>query len=284
MRGQLQTQRYERKYLLTETQAVQAREFMRRYLVPDEHSEGKANFSYPVHSLYLDSDNLTTYWDQVHGAANRFKLRLRYYDEDISSPVFFEVKRRANECIVKERSAVPKSAAPVLVAGHFPSRHYLLKPYPSQFVALQNFWRIMNHLSARPKVHVSYWREAWVHPENNTLRATFDRDVRGEALRSVRLTPQMTEPSRPFGRSVVLELKYTHSFPDWYRDLVWHFSLVQVGVPKYCGCVETIGVERVATSANWKQASPRGPIRKSSYNHSPRNLIKVESAPTGPMR
>ena len=258
MRGQLQTQRYERKYFVTEAEAVEVREFARRYLVPDEYSDGKPNFSYAIHSLYLDSGRLMTYWDQVHAVSSRFKLRLRYYDDDPSAPVFFEIKRRANECIFKERSAVLKSAAPALVAGHFPQQRYLMKPSPRHLAALQEFWRIMNHLSAQPKVLVSYWREAWVHPENNTLRLTIDRDVRGEPRSVVGLSTRMTNPSRPYGRSVVVELKYTHHFPDWYRELVWHCGLVQAGSPKYCRCVEKIGVERVAATADWDQVAPQG--------------------------
>lgn len=250
MRGQLQSQRYERKYFVTETQAVEAREFVKRYLVPDEHGEGKPNFSYAIHSLYLDSQNLTTYWDQAHGVANRFKLRLRYYDEDPSSPVFFEIKRRIMDCIHKERCAVHKDAAPVLVAGHAPLERYLRKSRPSHLVALQDFWRMMRQLEAQPKVRVTYWREAWVHPENNSLRVTFDRDVCAEPLRTVRLSTQTAQLPRAFNGRVVLELKYTYNFPDWYHDLVWHFNLVQAGAPKYCRSVETIGLERLATSVN----------------------------------
>src|ERR1017187_9594576 len=52
-----------------------------------------------VHSLYLDSDRLTTYWATVHCEMERFKLRLRYYDEDPNTPLFFELKRRVNDCV-----------------------------------------------------------------------------------------------------------------------------------------------------------------------------------------
>ncbi len=246
MPDRLQPQRFERKYFLSEPQAARVREFVRAYLVPDEHGAGAPDGAYPVHSLYLDSDCLTTYWATVHCEKSRFKLRLRYYDDDPESPVFFEIKRRMNECIFKQRGAVRKSAAALLVAGHLPESGHLLGHQPSHLVTLQRFGRLMQALAARPKMHVAYEREAWVHPDTDAVRVTLDRHVRGEATSTVRLTTELVRPDRPFGANVVLELKYTNRFPDWFGDLVRHFSLVQNGAPKYCGSVASVGADRLS--------------------------------------
>ena len=91
MEEQLQHQRFERKYFITERQAFQIREFIKGYLVPDRFSENRPNYAYPVHSLYLDSDDLKTYWWTINGDRNRFKLRLRFYDSNPKSPVYCEI-------------------------------------------------------------------------------------------------------------------------------------------------------------------------------------------------
>jgi len=78
MEERLQRQRFERKYFITERQAIQIRDLVKSYLVPDEFSAGRADFSYPVHSLYLDSQELLTYWATVHCETKRFKLRVRF--------------------------------------------------------------------------------------------------------------------------------------------------------------------------------------------------------------
>jgi hypothetical protein len=65
MDEKLQQQRFERKYFINERQAPQIREFVRQYLVPDKYSLGKPDYSYPVHSIYLDSSDLLTYWATV---------------------------------------------------------------------------------------------------------------------------------------------------------------------------------------------------------------------------
>src|ERR1044071_5230582 len=99
----MQQQRFEQKYLLTEEAALNVREFVRCYLELDENGVGKPNCSYPVHSLYLDSDLLETYWATINGDKNRYKLRLRFYNDSPATPVFFEIKRRVNNCIMKQR-------------------------------------------------------------------------------------------------------------------------------------------------------------------------------------
>src|SRR5439155_24426973 len=92
-KDKLQASRWEQKYIITEHTALQLREFVQSYLELDENGVGKPNFSYPVHSLYLDSDDLKINWTTITGDKNRFKLRLRFYNDNADTPVFFEIKR-----------------------------------------------------------------------------------------------------------------------------------------------------------------------------------------------
>src|SRR6266404_9701434 len=114
-RDRMQTQRFELKYLIPEATALLVRDFVRSYLAMDEFSVGRPNYSYPVHSLYLDSDDLKIYWRTVNGDKNRFKLRLRYYSDNPETPVFFEIKRRMKDVILKQRGGVRHSAVPLLL-------------------------------------------------------------------------------------------------------------------------------------------------------------------------
>jgi len=95
-----QRQRREIKYMIREEQALAVRSYLNSYLEADEFAVGKPDNSYSVHSVYLDSNRLATYHSANNGERNRFKLRIRYYDENPWSPVFFEIKRRINEGIV----------------------------------------------------------------------------------------------------------------------------------------------------------------------------------------
>ena len=116
-----QRSRREIKYLVREDTALAVRAFVSCYLEPDEFALGRVDNSYPVHSLYLDSNNLDTYRASFEqGMRNRFKLRIRYYDDDPASPVFFEVKRRINEGILKQRARVRRDAVHALLMGESP--------------------------------------------------------------------------------------------------------------------------------------------------------------------
>lgn len=233
-RDRMQRQRFEQKYMLDQNQAVALRPFLLAHMELDENGVGKPDFSYPVHSLYLDSETLATFWSTINGDKNRYKLRLRFYNNFPDSPVFFEIKRRLNNCILKQRAGVRKEAVPSLLAGQMPGPGHLLRDDPKSLVAIQNFVKLADGLQARPLAHVAYLREAYVDPGNDNVRVTLDRAVRTEARPRAVFTTEMHNPSLPFGDRVILELKFTDRFPDWCRHIVEHFGLMQCGAAKYC--------------------------------------------------
>src|SRR6266487_7073772 len=138
-RDRMQKQRFELKYLISEETALLVRDFVKSYLDWDEYSVGKPNYSYPVHSLYIDSDDLKLYWSTINGDKNRYKLRLRYYSTHPDSPVFFEIKRRMNNCILKQRGGVNHEAIAQLLTGHLPQPDFLVSKAPNHLVAVQRF-------------------------------------------------------------------------------------------------------------------------------------------------
>ena len=243
-RDRMQQSRFELKYLLTEETAQRMRDFVRGYIGLDEYSVGKEQFSYPVHSLYLDSDDLKTYWWTINGDKNRFKLRLRYYDVNPSSPIFFEVKRRMDNCIMKQRGGVRQEAVAGLLAGHLPSPEHLLANNPKQLAALQRFCHLMDSLHAKPKIHIAYLREAYVS-EDDSQRLTFDRMIQAEENLTHTVTTDLAHPVQNLAGYVVLELKFTNRFPNWFRELVETFGVMQCGAAKYVEGVQNLGSRRL---------------------------------------
>jgi hypothetical protein len=240
----LQQQRLELKYLVEEASTGRLRDFLSTHLELDDYGVGRPNLSYPVHSLYLDSDDLKTHQAAVNGTKNRFKLRLRYYDDQPGSPVFFEVKARVDNCILKQRCGVRRNAVPLLVAGQLPEPHQLLSKEPRHLEALHRFLHLLHQINARPKLHNSYLREAWVSSHDNSVRVTFDRNIRAEPFFRPKAVVPMTQPVRVFPEFVVLELKFTTRYPNWFEDLVRRFNLMQASSAKYSGGVELLGEHR----------------------------------------
>jgi SPX domain protein involved in polyphosphate accumulation len=218
----------------------------------DENGVGKPNFSYPVHSLYLDSEDLKLYWSTINGDKNRYKLRLRFYNNSPETPVFFEIKRRMNNCIMKQRGGVRRYAVDSLLAGHLPQQQHLVSKEPKQMLALQRFCELMQDIRAVPKVHIAYLREAYVPHDDNSARLTMDRVVRSEPELTARLSTRLEQPILVWGKDIVLELKFTNRFPDWFRELVQVFGLRQCGAAKYVDGVALLGEYRLDPKRAWK--------------------------------
>ncbi len=237
----LQRQRFELKYFVKEERTAGIRDFVSSYLELDDYGADSTDHTYPVHSLYLDSADLKTYQASVNGVKNRFKLRLRYYDEKPNTPVFFEVKARVDNCILKQRCGVRRAAVPMLLAGHLPEPKQLLSTEPRHLAALQQFNALQQQLQALPKAHVSYSREAWVSHNDNSVRVTFDRAVHIEPAFAFHATTATSHPVPVFGGPVVLEIKFTSRFPNWLEEMVRCFHLMRGSASKYAEGILRLG-------------------------------------------
>jgi hypothetical protein len=233
MPDKMQLQRFELKYMLDEDTAIGVRDFVSTHLELDEFSVGKPNFSYPVHSLYLDSDDLYLFQSTVNSDKNRFKLRLRYYSDSPGSPVFFEIKRRVDNAILKQRAGVKREAVDSVMAGHLPEPEHMLSKEPKNIAALLRFSELAKQLNASPKVHVAYLREAWLPHDGNSVRVTMDRQVQDDPDQTTRLLTQMENPVLVFGNKVILEIKFTGRFPSWLADMVRILHLRKCSAAKY---------------------------------------------------
>ena len=257
--GKLQKQRHELKYVIPERHALAIRDFVRCYLDLDSNGASEPDLSYPVHSLYMDSPDMVLYRSTINGDKNRFKLRVRFYNEEEDTPVFLEIKRRMNNIISKKRVGIPRSSMPTVLAGQIPDVNYLYNQksisngvtltgpaIANQEQALIDFVHMVNRLEAQPVSHVAYRREAWVQPDTNKVRVTMDRQVRCETDPDGRLTTAMQNPTYVFGDWVILELKFTDRFPNWFRELVEVFNLTQCGAAKYVDGVTLMGEEQTS--------------------------------------
>jgi SPX domain protein involved in polyphosphate accumulation len=240
MSVKMQQSRYELKYIIPEEQALRVREFVLNYLDPDQHTDPKKGFGYPVHSLYLDSPDLKLCKATITGEKNRYKLRIRFYDDAPDAPVFFEIKRRMNDVILKQRAGVWKKSVPHLLAGDWPKRSDLIKGDDKNYKALYNFCDLRDSIRAQPAAYTSYLREAYEPPDSNLYRVTFDRKIMGGAYTGQLGVGDLDKWPRPQVDGVVLELKFTDRFPNWMHDCVQIFNLRRTTMPKYVECVSVL--------------------------------------------
>ena len=72
-----------------------------------------------------------------------------------------------------------------------------------------------------------------------------DRQVESQPNARPRLIARSPRPHRVFGKTVILELKFTARYPKWFRDLVETFDCVQMGAAKYSEGIFTKGEDWV---------------------------------------
>jgi len=223
--------RYEIKYLISESKAAAIAQFIRPYVRSDHYCKLQPNGSYPVASLYLDSESLQLCRQSMEGQKNRFKLRIRSYTDELDYPHFFEIKRRLNAIIIKSRARVmPADVAP-LISGMLG----LPQGNGTERQTLGQFLLYAAGINARPVVRTRYQRQAFEDILDDTVRVTFDRNIsysvtsnldvglNGEGWHRLPLTLN----------SIVLEIKFTDRYPAWLGRMVKYFVLRQQSVSKY---------------------------------------------------
>jgi hypothetical protein len=250
----LQSSRFEFKYIIDEQCAANMQDFVQSYLEPDEFADPDQGNSYRISSLYLDDLGLSLCRQTVEGEKNRFKLRIRFYDDNPDGPAFLEIKRRVTDVILKQRARVTRQSALQLLRGEAPDPSWLMgnsRDGRSE-KALFDFCGLAGSLGAAGTLYVSYRREAHVSPNSNSVRVTFDRQLLGSPYEQGTALSLPTGGARPEvgnGDKVILEMKFTDRFPEWMRELVHTFNLRRTSVPKYVHCVDAVGIQPAHSSS-----------------------------------
>jgi hypothetical protein len=243
--------RFELKYVIEEERAVAVADFVSSYLSPSPHNGSGPIRGHPVISLYMDSPDCFFFRQAYTGHKNRMKLRIRFYDDEWQRPAFLEIKRRVSEVICKERAMISREAVRQILTQGWPCRPYAADPSAlvhgkrRQDVS-DDFWLFANRVRARGLIFVSYYREIYESTQDEELRVTLDRQVRGShydgsgCLRTPKTgwRPYLPPYMAPFPKDgVILELKFDERAPLWMFDLVRIFNLRQTPVCKYSACI-----------------------------------------------
>jgi hypothetical protein len=221
--------RYEMKYVISESKAAAIVRFIEPYLQLDCYCSALPVGSYPIVSLYLDSDNLQLCRESLQGLLNRFKLRIRSYSDNPDYPRFFEIKRRANTVIIKSRARVMPNNVSVLLAGHYVPP---LQNHQTEADALRQFQLYMKSIGAGPKLLIRYMRQAYEGEGENRVRVTFDRQLVYKVSNNTGISLNGQGWQHNIS-GVVLEIKFTGRYPAWLGRMVRYFDLRQQSMSKY---------------------------------------------------
>lgn len=191
----LRAERYERKFLVEEMTLHQVeaivRQHPRMFYAP-----------YPpryVNNLYLDTLDLENYYDNVHGAARRRKVRLRWYGEllgEIGRPLLeFKVK----DGLVGRKHTYPLTGLALDVG--FNDRRWQQAAAGSELPAA-----VRHELRSLRAVLLNRYYRRYYASRDGQFRLTLDSELafyRAHDALGSRFVHRQADP-----RSVVVELKY----------------------------------------------------------------------------
>ena len=234
--------RFECKYYLTPRQYERVMRWSEPYIQPDAYSAGRPGHCYTISSLYLDSTDFRIGRMTMEGIKNRFKLRIRSYDDNPPSPIFFEIKRRMDGAVEKTRIPLRREEGRALLGGG---------AYPARVARgdtlhdLETFLGLMAAYRARPVMRVRYVREAYEARHGDPVRLTFDRDL------AYVFTPDVNFSVNGRGwrtapvPGIIFEIKFQDYYPFWVDELINALQLQRVSIAKYSIALEAARESRI---------------------------------------
>lgn len=167
-------------------------------------SHAGSDGSYRVTSLYFDTPYDRALREKTEGISRREKFRLRYYGKDFGY-IRLEKKYKIGGLCGKQSQRVSMGQAQAILDRNLPL------PSSDEFL-LMEFYHKMQSQQLRPKVVVSYDREAFLFDPGN-VRITLDRRIR--TVQNPRdffqTDPCFVPVMEPF---TVLEVKYDEMLPE----------------------------------------------------------------------
>lgn len=233
----LHFQRFEFKYILSWQEYREIRAHLKRYVVLDGFArQARRNF-YEVISLYYDSPKFYFYNEKNDGIKNRKKIRLRTYcvDGKMTDHIFFEIKRKSDAVISKDRFLVPSGAYGDFVGkGEISGDANFLDHNARRIMEEYEYERSLRSL--RPSLLVSYSREPYLGRFNKNFRVTFDYNIKGKASRDLL---DITNCREVLVDNVVMEVKFNGKLPYYIREIIERYDLQRTSYSKYCRTAES---------------------------------------------
>lgn len=211
--------RYEKKYLLTKEQYEQLLSGMEGHIRKDAYG------SYAIHNIYFDTPDHALIRASLDKPFYKEKLRLRSYGVPTpDTPVFLEIKKKYNGIVYKRRTTLSLEEAENYLYSHTDKEG-------SGQVLREIDWLFARY-PLKPSVYLVYDRLAYCGIEDDSLRITFDTNIRGRDER-LKLTEgtdgiELLDPD-----TVLMEVKFIGAMPLWMSRLFASLKIYPSPFSKY---------------------------------------------------
>jgi len=212
-------QRKEVKYLLSDAQLQALMPVLRQHMEPDDFPHSS------IVNLYYDTPDFRMIRRSLEKPDYKEKLRLRSYGiPGDMTPVFPEIKKKAQGIVYKRRVAMPYNQALDYLSGN--------RPGPEGQIYRELDWMLRAYSDLAPRVFLSCERDSWKGLENPALRLTLDRDIfyRTHGL-DLRWGP-WGDPVLSSGQTL-MEVKIPGAVPIWLARALSMLEIFPTSFSKY---------------------------------------------------
>ncbi len=239
--------RYELKYMITLEQKQTILDAMSPYMSPDKYGRST------IRNIYFDDDSYRLIRRSIERPAYKEKLRVRSYElATEGSTVFVELKKKYQKVVYKRRLAMCERDAIKWV-----EREEV--PIESSQILREIDYFIDFYGNLKPKVFLSYEREAYYDNNDGEFRVTFDENILARQT-------DLTLCSPPYGTSildggkVIMELKCSGGIPLWMVDVLSREKIYKTSFSKYGTAYETLIFPKlyISDSARHKELISNG--------------------------
>lgn len=237
MADQAVFERYEMKYRMTRRQRRAVLTAMLPYMKLDNYEHTT------IRNIYFDTDSYRLVRNSIDKPVYKEKLRIRSYKQvSAQDKVFIELKKKYNDVVYKRRESL----------SQLETLEWIVRetPFPKATQIGNEIDYFFEHYeSLKPKVFLSYEREAFYALDGSDFRVTFDENIlaRQEELslsREVWGEPLMDE------NDVLMEIKTSGGIPLWMTHVLAQEKLYKTSFSKYGTAYEKLicgGQQETAT-------------------------------------
>lgn len=237
MADQVVFERYEMKYRMTRRQRRAVLAAMLPYMKLDNYGHTT------IRNIYFDTDSYRLVRNSIDKPVYKEKLRIRSYKQvSAQDKVFIELKKKYNDVVYKRRESLSQLETLEWIVRETPF------PKATQ-IGNEIDYFFEYYESLKPKVFLSYEREAFYALDGSDFRVTFDENIlaRQEELslsREVWGEPLMDE------NDVLMEIKTSGGIPLWMTHVLAQEKLYKTSFSKYGTAYEKLicgGQQETAT-------------------------------------
>ena len=220
MKYQKTFKRFEMKYLLTKEEKEEVLSVLKTKMKLDKY--GRTT----IRNIYFDTDTYRLIRRSIEKPVYKEKLRLRSYQSvKPEDEVFIELKKKYKSVVYKRRLSLSERQTMEAFLKNTPL------PVESQIAKEIEYFREF-YQDLKPKVFLSYEREAYYALDGSDFRVTFDENIlyRNHHLSlgaEVFGTPLLNE------QMTLMEIKTSGGIPLWMSHVLTKHQIYKTSFSKY---------------------------------------------------